>query len=68
MNERFFSLADVEKAMDEAMRKAEHAKAHGDAIKELQHTATAWRLCDLRNAVDAYGDEIILPDEAFENR
>jgi len=68
MNDTFMSLESIENAMTAAMRNAQIAKARGDAFKELQHMATANRLADLRNAVDAYGNEILLPPEAFDNR
>ena len=64
----FSTLQDVEDAMNQSLRDAQIAKAQGNDIKELQHMATAERMGELRNAVDAYGDEILLPDEAFENR
>jgi len=62
----FQDLNDVEDAMNESLRNAQLAKAQGNHVKELQHMATANRLAQLRDAVDAYGPEILLPDEAFE--
>ena len=64
----FQSLDDIEQAMNQSLRNAQLAKAQGNPAKELQHMATANRLAELRNAVDAYGDEYLLPPEAFENR
>ena len=64
----FHSLDDIEQAMNQSLRDAQLAKAQGNPVKELQHMATANRLAELRNAVDAYGDEYLLPPEAFENR
>lgn len=64
----FLCLQDVEDALNQSLRDAQIAKAQGDHIKELQHMATAERMGELRNAVDAHGDEILLPEEAFENR
>ncbi len=64
----FLCLQDVEDALNQSLRDAQIAKAQGDHITELQHMATAERMGELRNAVDAYGDEILLPKEAFENR
>ena len=68
-SERDFScLQDVEDAMHQSLRNAQIAKAQGDHIKELQHMATAERMGVLRNAVDAYGDEILFSEEALEDR
>lgn len=64
----FQSLDDVEQAMNQSLRDAQLAKAQGNPVKELQHLVTANRLAKLRDAVDAYGDEYLLPPEAFENR
>ena len=63
----FICLQDVEDAMNQSLRDAQIAKAQGDHVKELQHMATAERMGELRNAVDAYGDEILFPEEAFED-
>ena len=64
----FMCLQDVEEAMNQSLRDAQIAKAQGNQVKELQHMATANRLAQLRDAVDAYGDEILLPEEAFEDK
>ena len=64
----FMCLQDVEDAMTQSLRDAQIAKVQGNHVKELQHMATANRLAQLRDAVDAYGSEILLPDEAFEDR
>ena len=64
----FMCLQDVEDAMNRSLRDAQIANALGDYVKELQHMATANRMARLRDAVDAYGPEILLPDEAFEDR
>ena len=61
----FMCLQDVEDAMNQSLRDAQIAKAQGDHVKELQHMATAGRMGRLRDAVDAYGDEILFPEEAF---
>ena len=63
----FMCLQDVEDAMNRSLRDAQIANALGDHVKELQHMATAERMGELRNAVDAYGDEILFPEEAFED-
>ena len=62
----FMCLQDVEDAMNRSLRDAQIANALGDHVKELQHIATANRMARLRDAVDAYGDEILFPEEAFE--
>ena len=63
MTQHFQTLDDVEAAMNQALREAQLAKAQGQPIEELQHQATANRLANLRDAVDAYGEEILFSEE-----
>ena len=64
MTEHFETLDDVEAAMTQALRDAQLAKAQGQPAEELQHMAAASRLANLRDAVDAYGSDILLSEEA----
>jgi hypothetical protein len=59
----FQTIDEIEAAMAKSVHQAQLAKAQGQPVEELQHQATAYRLADLRNAVDAYGIEILFSDE-----